>query len=276
MGILFEIAISLIFIFCIYHARKSLLDIYLIFLALIYAVIFENLNVILSAGNTGGYYFSTQFNMFTGHLPLMVALIWAILIYITYSFVNSINIKDNRKAFADAFIITLIDLAIDPVASRMGLWAWIGYGPRDGFFGVPGNNFLGWLLVTFIFMLMFRFIEKKKLNKLLLLLLPVVSYIIFIIVSFSGAVFERFFKFSKITELLSFFVIYLVFLFMIKKDKNGKINEVTLFYTIRSIFYLFFIYFIIYFKMDFIILLNFLIILTIELLIYLRFVRRNV
>lgn len=51
--------------------------------------------------------------------------------------------------FTAAFVMTLYDVATDPLASTIGsLWVW-----HDGgaYFGVPITNFAGWVLVVYVF-----------------------------------------------------------------------------------------------------------------------------
>jgi putative membrane protein len=52
-----------------------------------------------------------------------------------------------------AFIMVLWDLAMDPMASTLAQW-WIWH-KGGGYFGVPLQNFLGWYLTVFAFMLIF-------------------------------------------------------------------------------------------------------------------------
>ncbi len=42
-----------------------------------------------------------------------------------------------------AILLTAIDLAFDPLATRLGLWVWASPG---GFYGVPWQNFFGWFI----------------------------------------------------------------------------------------------------------------------------------
>lgn len=280
-SLIFEIGIICLFLFCIYNARKSWKNLGLLFLGFFYAIIFENFNVIMSSGKIGGYFYSSNFNIFIGHLPLLVALSWAILIYSTYHFVNYIGIASNRKAFADAFFITLVDIAIDPIASGIGLWKWVGYSVKDGFFGVPGNNFLGWLVISFVFMFLFRYITKRKkfkMSKSLYLLLPIVSYFIFLVIFAIFGKIQELLNFNKTAEAIMFFAIYFIFLFLIKRDKKEKtyFNSLNWVYIIRGMFYLFGIIGIIYLGIldNLLIFINLVAIMFIEVVVYFKFIRK--
>ncbi len=283
MEIVIEIAIILLFLLCLYNAKKSSKELWLIFLGLIYAIIFENLNVILSAGKTGGYVYSSNFNIFIWNVPLFVSLAWAILIYVSYKLVNISNIKESRRPFADAVFITLIDIALDPFATRLGLWDWNGYGLTDGFFGVAGNNFLGWLLVSFVFMFLFRkFIDlKKKYNKVLLVFTPIIAYLGFILIFSLITFVEKYFGISKTGEVFLFFLLFILFICLMKKNKikKGGDSDIYFIYFIRGLFYLFALYGLIYlgsyYESKNLAFILFAVIIS-EIIIYLEFVRPNV
>ncbi|MBB2179717.1 carotenoid biosynthesis protein [Gluconacetobacter tumulicola] len=53
-----------------------------------------------------------------------------------------------------AFVMTQWDIVIDPSGSTLGR-AWIWY-DSGGYFGVPISNFLGWLLVTWVYFQIFE------------------------------------------------------------------------------------------------------------------------
>jgi len=57
-----------------------------------------------------------------------------------------------------AITITAWDLAVDPVFSSLGFWVW-----EDGgsYFGVPLQNFVGWLMTTFTIFLFYRLWERQ-------------------------------------------------------------------------------------------------------------------
>lgn len=242
--LIFEIGVILLFILCLYHARRSVKQLALLILASVYAIIFENFNIMLAAGKTGAYNYSEFFSAFVGETPIMIAFAWAVIIYSTYILVNSINIKESRKPFADAFLITLIDIFLDPIATRLGMWSWNNYLPTDGFFGVPGNNFLGWLLVSFVFLFIFRFIDKKlkRARKVLFALLPLISYAVFLLIFGTIEKIQILLKFTKTAELLFFLIIYLIFFFLIKcQSKQYKClkKEIIFSYITRIFFYCF-------------------------------------
>jgi putative membrane protein len=64
-------------------------------------------------------------------------------------------------ASIDATVATNLDLLLDPVSVAPGVagWVWVGGGP---FFGVPISNFIGWFLVTFLAMFVFRAYQNAE------------------------------------------------------------------------------------------------------------------
>jgi putative membrane protein len=63
-------------------------------------------------------------------------------------------------AALSAFIMTLIDLATDPIKSTLlDKWTW-----EDGgaYYGVPLQNYFGWLVTTFTFFLLINFVFTRR------------------------------------------------------------------------------------------------------------------
>jgi len=89
-----------------------------------------------------------------GKVPIAVVLMWWMLLYA--SFISTLAIVDLLRwerisiwllAIVASIIITLWDVAGDPVAVHGGLWNWRHPG---GWAGIPLSNFFGWLLTGFI------------------------------------------------------------------------------------------------------------------------------
>ena len=64
---------------------------------------------------------------------------------------------------ADAVWAILLDLALDAVAIRLGLWTWT-IRADEGWFGVPWGNFFAWLMVAFWFAFFTRIVRAGLLN----------------------------------------------------------------------------------------------------------------
>jgi putative membrane protein len=116
----------------------------------------------------GAYEFHLKSGWSIGYLPVSVLLGWCFFIYIGYSVSNAgwrlwASEKPGRNTHAfgallllvlcDAWLITSVDLMIDPVQQFEKNWTWVEGG---AFFGVPPGNFLGWLAVVGVASFCFR------------------------------------------------------------------------------------------------------------------------
>ncbi len=70
-------------------------------------------------------------------------------------------------AAVDSIALTAMDILVDPIWVSRGTWTWTGLGslpPERIFYGIPVQNFFGWLLTSFIIFALFRtiFFRQKK------------------------------------------------------------------------------------------------------------------
>ena len=118
----------------------------------VYAVVFEHFNMLRYAHTRGGYYYHPASWLFLWRdVPLYIPLAWAFIVATSRALTDEIITRAWAKPFCDALLALLIDLSLDVIAIRLHFWTWRGVGWSEGFFGVPADNFLGWLLVTFTF-----------------------------------------------------------------------------------------------------------------------------
>lgn len=170
----------IIFLFSLWHSlikfglrNASLFLLISLFLSFAAEVIGTNLGYEFQ-----GYY---KYSDFLGikilNVPILVILMWVGVIYISYQV--SEHITDFRfkkdtpffprfwvsvwSAFLTALITLAWDLGLDPVAVNLGWWIW----ERGGeYFGVPIGNFIGWLIISFIVVFIFKlFFEREYLEK---------------------------------------------------------------------------------------------------------------
>ena len=122
-------------------------------------------------GSAYQYPASIWHNLLLG-VPVSVVAFWGVFIYGGYSIVNGFLFfvgagKPRRGgsespfiipllALADAFVVTAIDVYMDPINTLRGSWVWTIPGP---FFGVPIGNFVGWFTVSFVASGLFRTYE---------------------------------------------------------------------------------------------------------------------
>lgn len=152
----------------------------------LYALVFEHFNMLRYAHSRGGYHYHPLSWLFVlGDVPLYIPLAWAFIVATSRSLSDHLVRTGWRKPFCDALLALLIDVSLDVVAIRLRFWFWHGVGQNDGFFGVPADNFLGWLLVTFTFCALTRWLwsgarlPARPLSRQLLtqwILVPLVAY----------------------------------------------------------------------------------------------------
>jgi uncharacterized membrane protein len=126
-------------------------------------------------------------------VPILILIFWSFFIYSCYSITNSFLAWKNQKkpeaAFndykrvwrlsaLDGVIVLLIDLFMEPIMVGRGEWMWFDKGL---YFSIPFGNFVGWFLVAFVSMFIFRSIEYKSAdaNKKIdvdYLMMPVIGY----------------------------------------------------------------------------------------------------
>lgn len=228
---LLEIGIGLLFLIvltdAVRHSEKNNRKLILLILSVIYALLFENINIYLSKGHPGSYFYNPGFVFYVWNTPLFVALAWAILIYTAMHLSDLLRIKTMAKPFLDALIVVMIDLMLDVVAVRQGIWTWIGTSQVQGWFGVPADNFIGWLFAVFMFSFLFRYFTRSDddmINKTTrteyFFLLPVFAYLgMLVLFSFINLA-EDIFNLTKSEEVLLFWGLIILFAAMLREKET--------------------------------------------------------
>jgi putative membrane protein len=119
----------------------------------------------------GAYHYTDYLGVKLGHVPLLIPLAWFMMVYPSYVIANlvverrAIGTRPGvaalvRLACIGAVVMTAWDLVIDPILSgpTIRAWVWDTAGP---YFGIPVQNYLGWLLTTFTVYLTYRAIEQR-------------------------------------------------------------------------------------------------------------------
>ncbi|HLY27971.1 MAG TPA: carotenoid biosynthesis protein [Aggregatilineales bacterium] len=104
----------------------------------------------LTIKQLGAYHYGPFLIMIDG-APLAVALGWAVVIYCSMRFSSRIRLPEAARPILDALLALNVDLALDAVAIRLGMWAWTGVGLNQQWFGVPWVNFWAWFIVVWAF-----------------------------------------------------------------------------------------------------------------------------
>ncbi len=122
----------------------------------------------------GRYYYTDALGLSLFGVPFLAALAWEPILYAAFSLTDILapavlpqsgNFWRRLPAYiwmavVGALATTAWDMMIDPIAVSQGWWVWIGGGAYLPYVanGVPVQNFLGWLGVSFTINLIYRFI----------------------------------------------------------------------------------------------------------------------
>jgi putative membrane protein len=119
----------------------------------------------------GAYHYTDVLGAKFGHVPIIIPLAWFMMIYPSYVIANYITSSRYGRKYStilpivllsllSAIVMTTWDFIVDPFLSgpTQKAWIWENGGP---YFGIPLQNFAGWLLTTFTIYLSFRLFEHK-------------------------------------------------------------------------------------------------------------------
>ena len=123
----------------------------------------------------GPYHYTDVLGVKVGHVPVLIPLAWFMMIYPSYVIANLI--ADDQPSgsrgsigrivwvsFLSAAVMTAWDLVVDPVLSGPAVKAWI-WEQGGPYFGIPVQNYAGWMLTTFTVYLIYRLYERKVQGK---------------------------------------------------------------------------------------------------------------
>jgi hypothetical protein len=96
-----------------------------------------------------------RFLVMLGEVPIAVGVAWGCIIYSVRLFSDASNLPEGARPVLDGLLALNIDLAMDAIAIRLGMWDW-GMGLQAEYFGVPYANFWAWFWVVFSFSLGLR------------------------------------------------------------------------------------------------------------------------
>jgi putative membrane protein len=169
----------IIFLFALWHSivklgiKNALIFLFLSGLASFFAeVIGVNFGYAF-----GSYSYSELLGPRILGVPILVFLMWIAIIYVAYQVSEHItNFRFTAKtpflirvwiSFWSALLtsqaVAAWDLALDPIATNLNWWIWT---KRGEYFGVPIENFIGWIVISFVAVFIYKlFFEKEKLER---------------------------------------------------------------------------------------------------------------
>ncbi len=112
----------------------------------------------------GGYRYERMAGPWLGHVPLLIPLAWFMMLYPSTVIAHLIDTgqpaprsqgwrHDVWLALLAGLVMAAWDLALDPVMVEHGMWVWERPGP---YFGVPIQNYVGWVVTGFLIVLLAR------------------------------------------------------------------------------------------------------------------------
>jgi len=139
----------------------------------------------------GKYHYTDVLGAKLGHVPIIIPVAWFMMIYPSFiiaSLITSGSISKNQNkisqviwlSIASAVVMTVWDLVIDPYLSGPTQRAWV-WESGGQYFGVPLQNFAGWLLTTFTVYFLYLVFERRmtRYNSSLtkqIMVMPILAY----------------------------------------------------------------------------------------------------
>ncbi|HEY1947067.1 MAG TPA: carotenoid biosynthesis protein [Bryobacteraceae bacterium] len=102
----------------------------------------------------GPYHYSDMLGLKLGHVPVLIPLAWFMMIYPSWVVARAVlkGVEAHSVgglaalALVAAMVMTAWDTVMDPGMAAAGNWTWEQGGE---YFGVPFQNYFGWILTTF-------------------------------------------------------------------------------------------------------------------------------
>jgi bisanhydrobacterioruberin hydratase len=107
----------------------------------------------------GNYWYGATLGFKVFEVPLVIGANWLLLNYCANVMVQDITKNNWLGAAAAASLMTILDVAIEPVAIHFDFWQWQNN-------SVPLQNYMGWWLTAFVFSVLFRSSDFNKNNGL--------------------------------------------------------------------------------------------------------------
>ncbi len=100
-----------------------------------------------------------RFLLMLGDVPIVIGVSWGLIIYSARLYSDTTTLPEWARPFLDALLALNIDLTMDAIAIRLGMWDW-GQGLGFEYFGVPWGNFWAWFWVVFSFSASIRYFTR--------------------------------------------------------------------------------------------------------------------
>jgi uncharacterized membrane protein len=165
----------IVLLFSLWHASYALgVRLTLVFFAItaVTSWIFEEIGVATGLVY-GPYHYTSTLGPWLGSVPVLIPLAWFVLVYPSYIVANllvgrlPVGTPGGRGHLVGLVLLgTLVmatsDLVVDPILSGPSFRAWV-WGTAGPYYGVPMQNYLGWIVTALAVHLLYRLVERRAL-----------------------------------------------------------------------------------------------------------------
>lgn len=125
----------------------------------------------------GNYHYGDSLGLKIMNTPVIIGINWLMLIYMTYSITEKMQLKPFAQVVLAAFMMVAYDLLLEPVAVQLDFWNWGGI-------GIPLQNYLAWWIISAVFITIWRVMKIKAANTVASGLF-IIQFIFFLTLNFS-------------------------------------------------------------------------------------------
>lgn len=135
-----------------------------VFSLMLFALIFEGQAIYSGFPYSEFNYTDKIAGKIFGIVPWTIGFAWAPLLIGSAIVVTNFKKLSNLKfILITAILLVLVDLVLDPGATKSGLWVWKN---TNGFYGVPLMNFFGWFMSGILGSCLYLLLVKNPRNKI--------------------------------------------------------------------------------------------------------------
>ena len=167
--------IVILLLFSLWHASHALgvrLTLVFFVITAVTSWIFEEIGVTTGL-IYGPYHYTSTLGPWLGSVPVLIPLAWFVLVYPSYVVANllvgrsPVGTPGGRAhlvglVLLGALVMTAADLVVDPILSGPSFRGWV-WGSAGPYYGVPVQNYLGWIVTAFTVYLLYRSVERRAL-----------------------------------------------------------------------------------------------------------------
>lgn len=152
----FELLLYVLLFACVRHASsKGMHVLWQLFAGVLFGVLLEWATIQQLYAYEYGH-----FLIMFDNVPLAIGVGWGIIIYSARLVSDATTLPSWARPVLDGLLALNIDLAMDAVAIRLGMWQW-GIDINAQYFGVPYANFWAWFWVVFSFSFGLRLVTYR-------------------------------------------------------------------------------------------------------------------